>query len=361
MSVTVKNEPYRHGTPSRTSWARATPLSASATCWASPPLTLTGARRAGQQERGHDDRLLRLGPDHQRVGHAEVPDQRRVRVHDAHQRGLRPRSPRGRRARSRPCGCRRAPAGRSCRTSCTACPTTGSPSTPCPCGAFPSGGRSPRPRPICTQLSTSVACVSLHERVVVLHACRCDAPRRDRSRTAARRRSSTTGTPSRPADRERALGVARAQAGTTTAPSRPAPSRTPRSQWTRSSSTFSPASARSLRACSCITSVPISSRIRIACSWIDLLLLGGEDLQGARHARTSSGSSVGPSIRGVEQLVEGLDAQVVDLEGLAHLLGDLARLRLAVGVGMLADEQDARDVAEVGRPSCTGTGRCPGP
>ena len=41
MSVTVKNDPYRHGAPARTTCASATPESASATCCVSPPLTLT--------------------------------------------------------------------------------------------------------------------------------------------------------------------------------------------------------------------------------------------------------------------------------------------------------------------------------
>ncbi|HEX6230654.1 MAG TPA: hypothetical protein VF029_02970 [Actinomycetota bacterium] len=43
MSVTVKNDPYRHGVPGRTSCASAIPESASATCCARPPATLTGA------------------------------------------------------------------------------------------------------------------------------------------------------------------------------------------------------------------------------------------------------------------------------------------------------------------------------
>ena len=51
MSVAVKNDPYRHGAPGRTSWASATPESASAACWARPPPMLTGevapARRNG--------------------------------------------------------------------------------------------------------------------------------------------------------------------------------------------------------------------------------------------------------------------------------------------------------------------------
>ena len=41
MSVTVKNDPYRQGTPGRISCASATPDNASATCWANPPATLT--------------------------------------------------------------------------------------------------------------------------------------------------------------------------------------------------------------------------------------------------------------------------------------------------------------------------------
>ena len=43
MSVAWKNDPYRHGAPGRTVWAIAMPDSVSATCWASPPATLTGA------------------------------------------------------------------------------------------------------------------------------------------------------------------------------------------------------------------------------------------------------------------------------------------------------------------------------
>ena len=89
MSVTVKNEPYRHGTPSRTSWASATPLQRLGDLLREPAAHAHRARRAREQERRHDDRLLRLGPRDQRVGHAEVPDQRRVGVHDAHERGFR--------------------------------------------------------------------------------------------------------------------------------------------------------------------------------------------------------------------------------------------------------------------------------
>ncbi len=43
MSVTVKNDPYRHGVPGRTSCAIATPERASATCCANPPASETGA------------------------------------------------------------------------------------------------------------------------------------------------------------------------------------------------------------------------------------------------------------------------------------------------------------------------------
>ncbi len=43
MSTAVKNEPKRHGAPRRIACTSAIPVSASATCSARPPATLTGA------------------------------------------------------------------------------------------------------------------------------------------------------------------------------------------------------------------------------------------------------------------------------------------------------------------------------
>src|SRR4051795_7818319 len=42
-----------------------------------------------------------------------------------------------------------------------------------------------------------------------------------------------------------------------------------------------------------------------------------------------------------QQLVERLDPEIVDLEWLLHIRGDLARLRLTSRVRVLADEQEA--------------------
>src|SRR3990170_7948775 len=114
----------------------------------------------------------------------------------------------------------------------------------------------------------------------------------------------------------------------------------PRSNRTRCPSTDRPASARSLRAPSCSTSRPICSQIRIAVRWI----------VSSCSAERTSGASSRVNIRTLhqrhEQALEGRDAEVVDLERLAHPLGDLASAGLALRVRVLTDEQDPAEVAE---------------
>src|SRR4051812_49938685 len=48
-----------------------------------------------------------------------------------------------------------------------------------------------------------------------------------------------------------------------------------------------------------------------------------------------------------QQLVERLDPEIVDLEGLLHIRGDLARPRLTSPVPVLAGGQDGGGVGEV--------------
>src|SRR5262245_15654437 len=121
-----------------------------------------------------------------------------------------------------------------------------------------------------------------------------------------------------------------------------------RSKRTRSPSTCCPADSKSLRPCSCKTSTPICSRIRIACSWTSSScseVMG----RGACSGVYSIGVLLGPGFeqRG-EQRVERLDPEVVDLDRQVHERGDLTCTRLAVGVRMLPHEQHAGEVPEVG-------------
>src|SRR5680860_263898 len=63
---------------------------------------------------------------------------------------------------------------------------------------------------------------------------------------------------------------------------------------------------------------------------------------------SSRSNSIGVLLhQGHEQPFERLDAEVFDRERLAHERGDLAGLRLALGVGVLTHEHDPREVAEV--------------
>ena len=119
--------------------------------------------------------------------------------------------------------------------------------------------------PVCTQVSRSRRLRQLHERVVVLQAAAAPAL----VEVARERRAAHVHADRRAlADRRRSAPGCAPRAGTSKAPSPPAPSR----------SRDRSARARRRRACrrprgasragSCSTSVPISSRIRIACSWM---------------------------------------------------------------------------------------------
>src|SRR4051812_35735723 len=108
-----------------------------------------------------------------------------------------------------------------------------------------------------------------------------------------------------------------------------------RSSRTLSSVTRWPACSKRARASTCKTSMPISSRIRIACSWI-FASCSSDRTFGA----VSRSNSIGVLHQRDEQLLELSDPGVVDLERLVHVRRDVSSLALELRIGMLANEQD---------------------
>src|SRR6478735_6507400 len=341
MSVAWKNEPYRHGAPGRIVWAIATPLRASATCCASPPATLTAA--VAPPSRNGVTMVAWLDSAHAIIASTIRKSQiSGLTEFTTPIRAVRsPRSP--------PCTIRAISIpsrafgplvpyvvyGRSDHRSVEYSMSRCRVLTSILVGSH---------APVCAQLSGDATCVSLMN-----VSCPSSVPARRPSSRSLRNGGPPTPIHSvvPPPTSTVFSGFLACNVKVRGAFASCSITKS-RSKETRSPSTFCPTSSRSFRASWCKTSRPISSQIRIAYSWTCSSCSSVKG-RGACSGVYSICVLLGWFLdqRG-EQLVQRLDPEVVDLERLLHVRGDLTRLRLACLVGMLPNEQHARQVAEVG-------------
>src|SRR3954469_6137857 len=340
MSVAWKNEPYRQGDPGRIVCAIATPDSASATCCASPPATLTAA--VAPPNRNGVTTVAWFDSAHAIIAST-----------------IRKSQISGLTEFTTPIKAVRSPRSPPCTIRAISMPSRAfGPLVP-----YVVYGRSDQRSveysmsrwrvltsifvgshaPVCAQLSGDAACVSL---MMVSWPSSVPA-RRPSSRSL---RNGGPPTPIHnvvPSPTSTVFAGLRACNVKVCGALASCSMTNPRSKYTRSPSTFCPAFSSSRRASSCKTSRPISSQIRIAYSWTCSscsAVIG----RGACSGVYSIGVlPICVFDQGREQLIERLDPEVVDLERLLHVVGDLASLRLAGRIGVLAHEQHTREVVEV--------------